>query len=100
MGDANKKPESAADAAQKKRKAEAEAASGSTAFKKTKTDDSAAPGDVSSCFIGQLSWNVDEAWLRSELEAAGEIVSARVVTERDSGRSKGFVLILFYHCDL
>lgn len=76
----------AADAAQKKRKADVDNAEPSS--KKAKTDESASAESVS-VFVGSLSWNVDEAWLRSEFESIGEIVSCRVVTERDSGRSKG-----------
>ena len=41
-------------------------------------------------FVGNLSWNVDEAWLTSEFEVFGELSGARIVTDRESGRSKGF----------
>ncbi|PWW76913.1 hypothetical protein C7212DRAFT_190055, partial [Tuber magnatum] len=41
-------------------------------------------------FVGALSWNVDEDWLRSEFEQFGEIAAVRVVYDRESGRSKGF----------
>src|SRR5262245_33432008 len=55
------------------------------------------PGEseVKTVFVGQLSWNVDNDWLKSEFEDAGTVVSARVVTERDSGRSKGFGYVEF-----
>lgn len=91
MGDATKTAAvSSADAAQKKRKADAEAeAEGSSKKAKTADAPAADSSETSSVFVGSLSWNIDEAWLRSEFEGIGEIVSARVVTERDTGRSKG-----------
>lgn len=46
-------------------------------------------------FVGQLSWNVDNDWLQSEFAECGEVVSARVVTDRDSGRSRGFGYVEF-----
>ncbi|OJJ34060.1 hypothetical protein ASPWEDRAFT_114017, partial [Aspergillus wentii DTO 134E9] len=46
-------------------------------------------------FVGNLSWNVDEEWLRSEFESFGELAGARIVTERDSGRSRGFGYVEF-----
>jgi RNA recognition motif-containing protein len=41
-------------------------------------------------FVGSLSYNVDDAQLRAFFEQVGEVVSATVIMERDSGRSKGF----------
>lgn len=58
--------------------------------KKTKTDDEAA-GAKTNLFVGQLSWNVDNEWLTREFEAYGQLESARVMTDRDSGRSRGSV---------
>ena len=51
------------------------------------------PGDaeVTTVYVGGLSWNVDNDWLKSEFEGVGTVVSARVVTDRDSGKSKGSV---------
>jgi len=72
----------------KKRKATAEA---ETTPKKAKTGPSTEEG-IKNLFIGGLSWNVDEDWLRSEFEQFGEIVAVRIVTDRESGRSKGYVL--------
>ncbi|GAA5874893.1 hypothetical protein JCM3774_006561 [Rhodotorula dairenensis] len=54
----------------------------------------------STVFVGQLSWNVDNEWLESEFEQYGEIKSARVVTERDSGRSRGFGYVEFASPDM
>jgi cold-inducible RNA-binding protein len=41
-------------------------------------------------YVGQLSYSVDSNQLQSFFEAIGEVVSAKVITDRDSGRSKGF----------
>jgi len=41
-------------------------------------------------FVGSLSWGVNDDALRAAFEAAGTVVSATVITDRMSGRSKGF----------
>lgn len=41
-------------------------------------------------FVGSLPWSVDDAGLQQLFAQAGSVVSAQVVKERDSGRSKGF----------
>ena len=41
-------------------------------------------------FVGSLSFGVDSAQLKDFFSTVGEVVSADVITERDSGRSKGF----------
>jgi len=41
-------------------------------------------------FIGSLSWGVNDLMLKEAFEQAGTVVSATVITDRDSGRSKGF----------
>jgi RNA recognition motif-containing protein len=40
-----------------------------------------------------MSWNIDEDWLRREFEGFGEIVGCRVITDRETGRAKGYVLL-------
>lgn len=42
-----------------------------------------------------MSWNVDDEWLYREFEEFGELTGARVVTDRESGRSKGFGYVEF-----
>jgi RNA recognition motif-containing protein len=42
-----------------------------------------------------LSWNIDEDWLRREFEGFGDITGCRVITDRESGRSKGFGYVEF-----
>ena len=41
-------------------------------------------------FIGNLSYNVTEGDLRQAFESFGQVVSATVIKDEQSGRSKGF----------
>lgn len=41
-------------------------------------------------FVGSLSWNVKDDDLNDFFAGVGTVVSATVITDRDSGRSKGF----------
>ena len=41
-------------------------------------------------YIGNLSYEVDDAALESLLAAHGTVDSAQVIMDRDTGRSKGF----------
>ena len=41
-------------------------------------------------FIGSLAWGVTDDKLRAAFEKAGKVISASVITDRMSGRSKGF----------
>jgi RNA recognition motif-containing protein len=41
-------------------------------------------------YVGNLSYETTEEDLRQEFEAFGEITSVSVITDRDSGRPKGF----------
>jgi RNA recognition motif-containing protein len=41
-------------------------------------------------FIGSLSYNVNEEDLRKAVRAFGEVASAKVIKDEQSGRSKGF----------
>lgn len=41
-------------------------------------------------YIGQLSFSVDSQALGEVFSAAGDVTSAKVITDRDTGRSKGF----------
>ena len=46
-------------------------------------------------FIGNLSWDVTEDLLRQEFQKFGELISVRIVTDPQSGRSRGFAFIEF-----
>jgi len=41
-------------------------------------------------FVGGLSFNTDDTGLKEAFAAYGEVVEAKVVTDRESGRSRGF----------
>ena len=41
-------------------------------------------------FVGSLPWAIDDAGLASLFAQAGTVVSAQVVKDRDTGRSRGF----------
>jgi len=41
-------------------------------------------------FVGGLSWGTSDDGLREAFERFGEVVEAKVVTDRDTGRSRGF----------
>ena len=46
-------------------------------------------------FIGGLSWDTNDASLRTAFEPYGEVKEAKVITDRDSGRSRGFGFVTF-----
>lgn len=41
-------------------------------------------------FVGSLSWNVDDNQLEEFFASVGTVVSAKVIVDRDTNRSKGF----------
>jgi cold-inducible RNA-binding protein len=41
-------------------------------------------------FVGSLPWSVSDDSLKSVFEPFGEVVSAKVIKDRQTGRSKGF----------
>lgn len=74
-----------------KRKAEQEAA---PAVKKAKTGTDANESQGKNLFVGSLSWSVDEEWLTREFEGFGELTGVRIITDRNTGRSKGYATFL------
>jgi len=46
-------------------------------------------------FIGGLAWATTDESLRAAFEEFGEIVDAKVVTDRDTGRSRGFGFVTY-----
>ena len=77
----------------KKRKADTEAV---PPAKKSKTAETGETGGQSNLFVGQLSWNVDEDWLTREFSQYGELASVKVITDKATGRSKGFASSINY----
>ena len=41
-------------------------------------------------FVGSLDWNVTDADLNQAFSAYGNLIEAKVIMDRDSGRSRGF----------
>lgn len=41
-------------------------------------------------FVGGLSWNTTDEQLRETFALYGDVVEANVLTERETGRSRGF----------
>ena len=41
-------------------------------------------------YVGNLSWSMTEDELRSMFEQFGTVTSVKIVTDRETGRSKGF----------
>ncbi len=46
-------------------------------------------------FVGNLSWNTGDEQLQDAFAQFGEILEARVITDRDTGRSRGFGFVTF-----
>lgn len=46
-------------------------------------------------FVGSLAWATDDHGLRSAFEEFGDVTDAKVITDRDSGRSRGFGFVTF-----
>jgi RNA recognition motif-containing protein len=44
-------------------------------------------------YVGNMPFSMDENQVREEFGAFGEIHSAKVITDRDTGRSKGFAFV-------
>ena len=41
-------------------------------------------------FVGSLPWSIEEADLRESFEAYGTVDSVKIITDKFTGRSKGF----------
>ena len=41
-------------------------------------------------FVGSLPWSVNDEELKETFEKHGTVVSAKVITDRDTSRSRGF----------
>jgi cold-inducible RNA-binding protein len=50
-------------------------------------------------FVGGLNWKTTDDGLRGAFERFGEIVEAKVITDRETGRSRGFGFVTFAQDD-
>lgn len=41
-------------------------------------------------YVGNISWGIKEEGLAEAMGAYGEVKSVKIITDRDTGRSKGF----------
>ncbi|KAF8101837.1 hypothetical protein N665_0201s0150 [Sinapis alba] len=55
----------------------------------------AGAGSGNRVYVGNLSWGVDDMALESLFGEQGKVVEARVIYDRDSGRSKGFGFVTY-----
>lgn len=46
-------------------------------------------------FVGNLSWNTSEAELESAFSRFGQTSDVKIITDRETGRSRGFGFITF-----
>ena len=46
-------------------------------------------------YVGNISYNTSEDDLKEHFGRYGEVVDVRIITDRDSGRSKGFGFVEF-----
>lgn len=52
-------------------------------------------GDGNKVFVGGLAWATDDARLGDAFSQYGEIVEAKVIVDRETGRSRGFGFVSF-----
>ncbi len=50
-------------------------------------------------YVGNLAFSVDDAALKAAFEAHGEVSSAQVVMDRETGRSRGFGFVEMANAD-
>ncbi|MCA9338934.1 RNA-binding protein [Candidatus Saccharibacteria bacterium] len=50
-------------------------------------------------FVGSLAWATNDDGLNAHFATIGPVESAKVITDRDSGRSKGFGFVEFENED-
>lgn len=45
---------------------------------------------VKTLYVGNLPWSISEQELSTAFEAHAPVISARIISERETGRSRGF----------
>ncbi|CAN6327609.1 unnamed protein product [Urochloa humidicola] len=53
----------------------------------------------SKLFVGGLAWGTDDQSLKQAFSNYGEVIEARVITDRETGRSRGFGFVSFSNDD-
>ncbi|GFH26067.1 uncharacterized protein HaLaN_24152 [Haematococcus lacustris] len=54
-----------------------------------------AEGASTSCFVGNMAWASDENSIKAHFKSAGKVMSVRIVTDRETGRPRGFGYVEF-----
>jgi RNA recognition motif-containing protein len=55
--------------------------------------------DENKVFVGGLSFDTDSTGLRNAFANAGDVVDAKVIQDRETGRSRGFGFVTFGSSD-
>ena len=50
-------------------------------------------------FVGGLAWATDDSGLRQAFEAFGTVTEAKVINDRETGRSRGFGFVTMENVD-
>ena len=50
-------------------------------------------------FVGGIAWAVEDSELRRHFEQYGPVLDARVIKDRETGRSRGFGFVTFESAD-
>jgi cold-inducible RNA-binding protein len=50
-------------------------------------------------FVGGVSWNASDASLREAFSEFGEVTDAKIITDRETGKSRGFGFVTFKNPD-
>jgi RNA recognition motif-containing protein len=53
-------------------------------------------GDGGKLFVGGISFNTTEDGLRDAFAAHGEVMDAKIIMDRETGRSRGFGFVTYY----
>ncbi|XP_068664371.1 glycine-rich RNA-binding protein GRP2A-like [Aristolochia californica] len=47
------------------------------------------------CFVGGLAWATDDRSLERAFSAFGEVIESKIISDRETGRSRGFGFVTF-----
>ncbi len=50
-------------------------------------------------FVGGVSWGTTDDGLREAFERFGEVAEAKIITDRETGRSRGFGFVTFNNAE-
>lgn len=50
-------------------------------------------------YVGNIAWGITEDQLKDLFEQYGEVDSVKIITDRDTGRSKGFAFVEMDNAD-